>query len=127
VRPVEVLPVRVVDPGFAAEIGVFGDGYWVARVAKVIDGGVAADEIVVAVLVAVADWVFDGDCCAREDAGGQREAACRKSSHRDRRQNDSSVRIVALELIKMPIDWMHPGDGLDLKETAGGCPSALGV
>ena len=123
---VEVPPAKVVDPAFVAEIGVFGDEYLVVRVAKVIDGGVA-DEIAVAVLVAAADWVFDGDCCAREDVGGQREAACRKSSHRDRRQNDSSVRIVALELIKMPIDWVHPGDGLDLKETAGGCPSALGV
>ena len=118
--------MRVVDPGFVAEIGVFGDEYLVVRVAKVIDGGAAADEIVVAVLVA-ADWVFDGDCCAREDAGGQREAACRKSNHKDRRQNDSSVRIAALELIKMRIDWVHPGGELDLKETAGGCPSALGV
>lgn len=114
--------MRVVDPAFVAEIGVFGD---VVRVAKVIDGGVAADGIVVAVLVA-ADWAFGGDCYAREDAV-QREAACRKSSHRDRRQNDSSVRIVALELIKMPIDWVHPGGGLNLKETAGGCPSALEV
>ena len=119
--------MRVVDPAFVAEIGVFGDEYLIVRVAKVIDGGVAADEIVVAVLVAAADWVFDGDCCAREDAGGQRVAACRKSSHRDRHQNDSSVRIVELELIKMPIDWVHPGGGLDLKETAGRCPSALGV
>lgn len=118
--------MRVVDPAFVAEIGVFEDEYLVVRVAKVIDGGVA-DELVVAVLVAAADWVFGGDCCAREDAGGQREAACRKSSHRDRRQNDSSVRIVALELIEMPIDWVHPGGGLDLKETAGICPSALGV
>jgi hypothetical protein len=124
---VEVPPVRVVDPAFVAEIGVFEDEYLVVRVAKVIDGGVAADEIVVAVLVAAADWVFGGDCCAREDAGGQKEAACRKSSHRDRRQNDSSVRIVAPELIEMPIDWVHPGCGLDLKETAGRCPSALGV
>ena len=119
--------MRVVDPAFVAEIGVFGDEYLVVRVAKAIDGGVAADEVVVAVLVAVADWVFDEDCCEREDAGGQREAACRKSSHRDRRQNDSLVRIVALELIKMPIDWVHPGGGLNLKEMAGGCPSVLGV
>ena len=109
-----------------AEIGVFGEEYLVVRVAKVIDGGVA-DEIVVAVLVAVADWMFDGDCCEKEDAGDQREAACQKSSHRDRRQNESSVRIVALELIKMPIDWVHPGGGLNLKEMAGGCPSVLGV
>jgi hypothetical protein len=120
---VEVPPVRVVEP---AEIGVFGDEYLVVRVAKEIDGGVAADEIVVAVLVAAVDWVFDADCCAGEGAGGQRGAACQKSSHRDRRQNDSSVRIVALELIEMSIDWVHPGGGLDLKETAGGCPSALG-
>ena len=119
--------MRVVDPVFVAEIGVFEDEYLVVRVAKVIDGGVAADELVVAVLVAAADWVFGGDCCVREDAGGQREAACRKSSHRDRRQNGSSVRIVAPESIEMPIDWVHPGDGLDLKETAGRCPSALGV
>jgi hypothetical protein len=122
-----VPPVRVVDLAFVAEIGVFGDEYLVVRVAKVIDGGVAADEIVVAVLVAAADWMFDGDCCARKDASGQREVACRKSSHRGRRQNDSSVRIVELELIKMPIDWVHPGGGLDLKEMAGRCPSALGV
>ena len=126
--PVEVPPARVVDPAFVAEIGVFEDEYLVVRVAKVTDGGVAADEIVVAVLVAAADWVFDGDCCAKEDAGDQKEAACRKSSRRYRRQNDSSIRIVALELIKMRIDWVHPpGGGLDLKETAGGCPSALGV
>lgn len=126
VTSVEVPPVMVVDPAFVAEIGVFEDEYLVVRVVKVIDGGVAADEIVVAVL-AVADWVFGGDCYAREDAGGQREAACRKSTHRDRRQNDSLVRIVVPELIEMPIDWVHPGCGLDLKETAGRCPSALGV
>jgi hypothetical protein len=52
---VEVPPVRVVDPAFVAEIGVFEDEYLVVRVAKVIDGGVVADEIVVAVLVAAAD------------------------------------------------------------------------
>ena len=119
--------MKAVDPAFVAEIGVFEDEYLAVRVAKVIDGGAAADEIVVAVLVAVADWVFDGDCCEREDAGGQREAACRKSNHRDRHQNDSSVRIVALELIKMPIDWVHLGGGLNLKEMAGRCPSVLGV
>ena len=119
--------MRVVDPVSVAETGVFEDEYLIVRVAKVIDGGVVADEIVVAVLVAAADWVFGGDCCAKEDAGGQREAACRKSSHRDRRQNDSSVRIVALELIEMPIDWVRPGGGLDLKETAERCPSALVV
>ena len=67
--------MRVVDPAFVAEIGVFGDEYSVVRVAKVIDGGVAADELVVAVLVAAADWVFDGDCCAREGAGDQRGVA----------------------------------------------------
>jgi hypothetical protein len=66
--------------------------------------------------------VFGEDCCAREDVGGQREAACQKSSH-----NDSSVRTVAPELIEMSIDWVHPGGGLDLKETAGRYPSALGV
>ena len=47
--------MRVVDPAFVAEIGVFEDEYLVVRVAKVIDGGVAADEFVVAVLVAAAD------------------------------------------------------------------------
>lgn len=66
--------MRVVDPAFVAEIGVFGDEYSVVRVAKVIDGGVV-DGIVVAVLVAAADWVFDGDCCAREGAGDQRGVA----------------------------------------------------
>ena len=117
--------MRVVDPVSVAETGVFEDEYLIVRVAKVIDGGVVADEIVVAVLVAAADWVFGGDCCAREDAGDQREGACRKSSHRGRRQNDSSVRIVAPVLIEMPIDWVHPGGALDLKETVGRCPSAL--
>ena len=109
----EVLPVRVtvVDLALVAEIGVFEDEFLVA---KVIEGGVAAsaDEIV-SVRAAAAGWL---DCCAREEAGGQREAACRNSSHRDRRQNRLSVGIVAPELIEMSIDWVHPGCGLDLKE-----------
>ena len=71
--------------------------------------------------------MFGEDCCAKEDVGGQREVAFRKSSHKDRRRNDSSVRIVAPELIEMPIDWVHPGGESDLKEKAGRYPSALGV
>lgn len=81
---VEVPPARVVDPASVAEIEVFEDEYSFVRVAKVTDGGVAADdEIVEAVPVVVgfaawnvaAGWVVDEDCCEREDGEAQKEGA----------------------------------------------------
>ena len=50
---VEVLFVRVVDPVFGVEIGASEDEYSFVRVVMVIDGGVVADEIAVAVLAVV--------------------------------------------------------------------------
>jgi hypothetical protein len=68
--------------------------------------------------------VVDEDYCEREDAEGQKEAACQSSTHIDRHQNDSSFRTVALELTKMLIGWVHyPGCGSDL-EMAEKYPSA---
>ena len=68
--------------------------------------------------------MVDEDCCEMEDAEGQKEGACRSSTHIDRRQNDSSFRTVALESTKMLIGWVHhPGCGSD-SEMAEKYPSA---
>lgn len=66
--------------------------------------------------------MVDGDCYERADAAA---AAFQSSTHKDQRQTDSSFHIVALELIKMQIDWVHHlGGGSDLKEMAEKYPFA---